>query len=275
MRIKRSIDPSKTVLLRRQFRYAVRKRFAQVRRNLVDFFVENSIELRLASNTVKVELFRKWMKKQIDNNIMNVVGFVDRKPWISTYIESAYKKGLLRSYTDVNKGKVLSNVNWFGGAKAQFLNSMFRRAGVTTHLSFLTNRSFHLLQGAADEMLNKTSLVFSNGVAIEYTPKKMITEISKVINNVSLKRAILITRTEIIHAHAEGQLDGFDVLDVEEVGAEVELNLLNGGEVCKPCKKLEEKIFIIEKARGVIPIHPGCLCAWVLVGEENLLKGVK
>jgi len=275
MRVKRSIDPSKTVLLRRQFKYAVRGRFVKVRRNIASFFVDNYFEFQYASNTVKVELFRKWMKKQIDDNIMSVVGAIDRKPWISTYIESAYTKGVLRSYTDVNKGKVLSNVNWFGGAKAQFLKSMFQRAGITTHLGFLTNRAFHLFQGVADDMLNRTSLVFSNGVAIEYTPKKMTTEISKVINNVSVKRAVLITRTEVIYAHAEGQLDGFDVLDVEKVGAEVELNLLNGGEVCKPCKKLEDETYLIEKARGVIPIHPGCLCAWVLIGKENLLKGVK
>lgn len=76
-----------------------------------------------------------------------------------------------------------------------------------------------------------------------------------------------------IHAHAEGQLDGFEDLGIEEVGADVEFSTSDDDIVCPICEKLKEAVYTIDAARGVIPVHPRCRCSWLPV--IKLPAGVK
>lgn len=74
-----------------------------------------------------------------------------------------------------------------------------------------------------------------------------------------------------IRAHAEGQLDSFKTLGVEEVGVAVEWATANDDKVCPKCQSLEGIVLKIDEARGLLPRHPGCRCAWIPanVGEVS------
>jgi len=75
----------------------------------------------------------------------------------------------------------------------------------------------------------------------------------------------------LIVAHAEGQLDSFEDLNVEEVGVMAEWSTVGDDRVCELCEDLEGAIMTIDEARGLIPRHPNCRCAWIPanVGERS------
>lgn len=80
-------------------------------------------------------------------------------------------------------------------------------------------------------------------------------------------RIARIVETEVTRAHAHGQIDGLDRLGVTEVlvEAEVQWRTRNDGRVCPMCRPLEGKMFKVAEARGLIPRHPNCRCAFRLL----------
>jgi len=95
-------------------------------------------------------------------------------------------------------------------------------------------------------------------------------EMNRTIDKMTRSRARVLARTEIIHAHAEGQLDSFEDLGVEEVGVEAEWSTAGDMHVCPVCSSLQGVVMSVAKARGLIPRHPQCRCAWIPanVGES-------
>jgi SPP1 gp7 family putative phage head morphogenesis protein len=272
MKPKRSIDPSHTILLRRQFMSEMRKRFNVLKRAVRDLFLKEDIlgakgglftqnidrnTFQFATSSAKVAMFRKWLKKMVDDGVLNVVGGTKGRPWTAKYVESAYRKGLVRAYTDVHK-KELSGVKWFGGAKGQFLRDAFASPVLVSQLELLATRSLNLLQGVTDQMSNQMSLILAEGLAHGYGPAKIARQMTQAISTLSKNRALVIARTEIINAHAEGTLDGFQMLGVDQVMAEVEFATAGDERVCKRCRFLEGNTYTIDEARGVIPVHPNC-----------------
>src|SRR5260370_20917457 len=98
--------------------------------------------------------------------------------------------------------------------------------------------------------------------------------------DVSRARAELVARTEIMRAHAEGQLTALEQLGVEDVGVAVEWKTSGRYDVdkygrpispCELCIPMEGIILKIDEARNMLPRHPGCLCCWIPanVGEDD------
>jgi SPP1 gp7 family putative phage head morphogenesis protein len=94
---------------------------------------------------------------------------------------------------------------------------------------------------------------------------------SKGIAGLARTRANMIARTETIYAHAEGQLDSFEELNIREVGVMAEWLTAGDEDVCLECEALEGTVMTIEEARGLLPRHPNCRCAWIPanVGERQ------
>jgi SPP1 gp7 family putative phage head morphogenesis protein len=102
--------------------------------------------------------------------------------------------------------------------------------------------------------------------------KEIAAEMLDKIDNLTETRALTLARTEVIHAHAEGQLDQFTDLGVEEVGVEAEFSTAGDDLVCPECEALEGQSFPVEEAHGIIPVHPNCRCTWIPKIPEHLLK---
>jgi hypothetical protein len=84
-----------------------------------------------------------------------------------------------------------------------------------------------------------------------------------------------LARTEIIHAHAEGQLDAFELLKVEGVQVLAEWSTAGDEIVCELCSDLEGVVMTIKEARGSLPRHPNCRCAWVPADKKLIESGQK
>lgn len=71
-------------------------------------------------------------------------------------------------------------------------------------------------------------------------------------------------------AYAEGALNSYEEMGIEGVEVEAEFATAGDDVVCPECEELEGKVYSIEEARGVIPVHPNCRCAWIpMVGESK------
>lgn len=80
-------------------------------------------------------------------------------------------------------------------------------------------------------------------------------------------KARTIARTELMRAHSEGQLDEMEASGVEEVGVNVEWTATKG--MCKLCADLDGMVFKLKDARGKLPRHPNCRCAWRPVVDKK------
>jgi SPP1 gp7 family putative phage head morphogenesis protein len=83
--------------------------------------------------------------------------------------------------------------------------------------------------------------------------------VAKKIENIvgNETRANLIARTEIIRLANQGNIETMKERGVEKVKF---LAAPEDGRLCEHCKKLDNKIFSIKEAEGLIPIHPRCRC---------------
>jgi SPP1 gp7 family putative phage head morphogenesis protein len=212
----------------------------------------------------KLQAFHQWLKEQVDAGILVVSGAgVPGQPWTYEYVETAYKKGAMRAYLDTNKQALAKSPDWYAGSREQFLRTAFMQPTSMAKLELLSTRTFEQLKGFTATMSQQLSRQLSIGLAAGWGPLKIAREMQKTIGSLSRTRARMIARTEIIYAHAEGQLDSFDLLGVEKLGILAEWSTAGDDLVCPRCSAKEGQTFTIDEARGLIPLHPNCRCAWI------------
>lgn len=255
----------------------IRKRMLALRRAVVDYiYVQDALfleppeqrlfalssgfalnnEMELATKAQKVKAFRLWLKQQVDNGLLEVDGEFFEKPWMAPHVDSAYKKAVVRSYLDAKKGIAVPE-------QAAFMTEAFTSPVALEQLELLYTRNFTKLEGITNAMDTQMSSILTEGMAHGHGPRQIAGEMAKSVDKMTKTRAMTLARTEIIHAYAEGQLDSFERLGIKELGVEIEWSTAGDDRVCPLCQDMEGKIYTTETARGVIPIHPNCRCAWI------------
>lgn len=269
-------DPSRTAMIRRAWVADTNRRFAIVRKAVWKYMaVDNELDLdRPTANALfkfetvlaKLKRFRQWLTNQVKAGILEESPITGepkgQKPWMYKYVDSAYKKGLVRSYIEDHKPELGQKMPHYEGRKEQFLASAFSRPERVSKLQLLYTRSYEDLKGVTDTMATQLSRTLASGMAHGQGPMEIARTMNKQIVGLTKRRARVIARTETIFAHAEGQLDGMEDLGVEEVLADVEISTADDSLVCPMCKGLIGKVFTLEEARGIIPVHPSCRCSW-------------
>ncbi len=273
-------DPTRTTMLRRAFMRDIRKRFRVIRRAIIELIVtldvfglEDRRPSPLALNVVarewefqttgqKLESFRAWLQEQVDQNILTPFN-ADGDPWTATYIESAYKKGTSRAFIDARGATAAQNIEFFEGTRQEFLRAAFAQPERVSKIRLLATRSFEDLRGVTETMGRQLNRTLSTGLAQGQGPREIARVMDKEIVSLTRRRANVIARTEIIHAHSEGQLDSFQDLGVDILGVMAEWSTAGDDRVCPNCADMEGKTFTVDEARGLIPLHPNCRCAWI------------
>ena len=86
-------------------------------------------------------------------------------------------------------------------------------------------------------------------------------------------RSEMIVRTEIIRAHSEASLNSMEERHIGRAVARVEYS--PAPDVCPICiGQLQGQIFTVPEARGLIPVHVNCKCAWVPVVDEVMANRI-
>jgi len=274
-------DPTRTTTLRNRYVADMRRRFKSIAKALTElivkddafgldpstpFTINQQVERqawRFQTDSQKVKSYRVWLQGQVDAKILTQIGGVEGKPWTAQYLEQSYTKGVIRSYTDVHAELLAANPDFYQGGKSQFLRDAFNAPITQEKLRFLSTRSFDELKGITDVMSQQMSRIIADGFVRGTGPAGIARELRRNVVGITKQRAIVLARTEVIAAHAEGQLDSLERLGVKEVGIQVEWSTAGDDRVCELCAPLEGVVMKIEEARGLIPRHPQCRCAWI------------
>lgn len=232
-------------------------------------FVIND-QWRFHSDPEKLKAFKSWLSKQMDNTVR---GKNERDLW-DAYVKQGFEKGAGRSFDDFMRNKPEAwkedKVDFYQGSRQQFLKDTFARPESVEKVQLIASRTFDDLVNVTDRMATKMGRILADGLVQGMNPRDIGDNLSEELD-IEQGHAETIARTEIIRAHAEGQLDAMDALGVEDVGVMVEWSTVGDERVCPECEPLEGVVLKIDEARGMIPRHPNCRCAWIPanVGEDE------
>jgi SPP1 gp7 family putative phage head morphogenesis protein len=275
-------DPSRTGLIRRRFISDINKRFAAIRKavwRLVavdDAFglrnkggllylqarpTTNAPDYRFLTDPQKVIAFRQWLQQQTDAGVLQTTG--QGRPWLATYVESAYKKGQLRGYRQVYRDLVDTPAGVQMTDDGRLLGVSFQGPAAMARVEGIYTRAWNDMRGIADTMGAQLSRALSLGFAQGQNPLDIARVMVRQIDGLTRQRARTIARTEVIAAHAEGQLDAYEALEIREVTIEAEWLTAGDNQVCPECDSAGTGTYTLDEARGLIPLHPNCRCCWV------------
>lgn len=272
----RQIDPTLTRLLRSRYEGEMTRRFLRLRRAIEALLVdEDALGLKQANRPLaglvgntrwafqtssqKLALFTAWLQQQIDNEILEVTLAEDGTPWTVAFSQEAYVKGHGKAFKDVNP-EALSDPTFYKGRLAQFTLDALNSPVAVDKIKLLGARTYQDLKGVNESMAAQIRDRLVDGMIAGESPHTVAAKIVDRLK-IGLNRAKTIARTEIIRAHAEGSLDAFEKMGIEEIGVEVEWSTAEDGRVCPLCRPLEGVILTVEKARGMFPRHPNCRCS--------------
>ena len=101
---------------------------------------------------------------------------------------------------------------------------------------------------------------------------KMEAEADKVIEKYK-KYANTVVQDELTKVHADGKLDAYQKAGVQQLM--VKICTVKDDRRCKKCTELEGKLFPIEVARGLLPMHFNCRCIWKFPSQKGVTKPLR
>lgn len=281
-------DPTRTGNIRQGFIVEINRKTNALKRKIWDLVVtEDAFGLK-AGGTIKtpsslvgnqrfafrtdvekIKGLSSWFEDQVKEGILSV----DAKTgdiWAADYVASAYKQGYQRAYEDLHKSQLSKSVDFYNGSRQEFLRSAFAQPESMEKIRLLAARTFQDLKGVSQDMGTQISRFLVDGMAHGRSPQQIARDMNRAITKLTNTRARAIARTEIINAHAEGQLDSFQKLGVEKLSVMAEWSTAGDDLVCPLCHPLEGVTYTIAEARGMLPRHVNCRCAWAPanVGEN-------
>lgn len=208
----------------------------------------------------KVQSFMNWIDEMIDEEILEIVPgtrvqSASQRAWQNVYLDTAYQKGMRDAARKIGAG---------------YVGAAFNSPVHADRVGLVYTRAYRDLEGITDAMDQGISRVLAQAMAEgrglgpglgpgSYDLARLLT---KQVDGIGIVRARTLVRTEIIGAHAEATLNSYEEAGIVGVSVEAEFTTAGDNKVCEQCRGLEGKVFSIEDARGVIPVHPRCRCAW-------------
>lgn len=231
---------------------------------------------KFKTQTEAVTAFDEWLGKQVNESILSQA---EANRW-KRYIERGFEKGANRAFVDVQKGArrtttdIARGEGFIEGQREQFLRTALGRLAASEKVKLLSRSALDNVQGMADDLKNKARQILTDGLVRGLSPRGIADSLWNQLD-ISKQRADTIAFTELVRAHAEGQLEAMELLGVKTVGVAVEW--VTAKDPCKACEPLKGIVLKLTEARGMLPRHPRCRCAWVPanVGENEGIKSVQ
>lgn len=279
--IKRTkIDPTQTTTLRIKFTRAMRVRFNElkvaIRKSIVDNdgfglgkrkqkFITHKIEtgsFDFSKSADKHSAFMDWLHKSQNDGILQIrtgtpFATAASNSWMNVYIDTAYQRGIQTAAMQMRAAGATVSNRWIDAAFNQPIHA--------DRVALIYTRNYNELKGITDAMDQKISRVLAEGLANGDGALELADAIMEAVDSIGEVRAEMLARTEVIAAHAEGQLNSFDEAGIEGVNLMAEWATAGDDAVCPECDDKQGEEMSIDDARGEIPLHPNCRCAWLPV----------
>jgi SPP1 gp7 family putative phage head morphogenesis protein len=272
------VDPTRTRTLRRKYAQRLRGRFADINTVIREAVKERDLfrldadtealevpmlpvrDFRFTSDDEKVTAFREWLDEAQEQEVLSVISRNNNE-----FVRAAYGRGIKHANARLREEGV--------EVSDETLQEIFRQPVHREKLQLLYTRSFTALEGITDDVGKEISRVLTQGLAEGVGPDEMSRRLTDRVDKIGKTRATTLARTEVINAHADATLTRYERMGIEEVTGDaeaeekddVEFQTAGDSRVCPICQSLEGRTFSTEEARGIIPVHPRCRCAWLPV----------
>lgn len=213
----------------------------------------------------KVTGFMNWLYEAQADDILGVTlgtpnALASQQAWSNIYIDTAYQKGIRDAAREMGS----SGVDLPSG----FVSGGLNRSVHADRVGLIYTRTYNELEGITDTMAAQISRVLAQGIAegrgVQYIARQLANRVDKI----GIERARVLARTETIAAHAQATINSYKEMEIEGVTVRAEWATAGDDAVCPQCEDLEGKVFSIEEAEGMIPLHPNCRCAFLPVIEN-------
>lgn len=212
--------------------------------------------------------FDKWVEDRLSKAFFNPT---EAARW-RRYIEKGFVKGANRAFDDTGftrkKVQESRGVGFVEGQREAFLRMSLGKVTSIEKLRFLQSQTGSEVQGMTNDLRTRLRRTLADGLTRGLSPRGIAERLRKELG-ISATRAETIAYTELVRAHAEGQLEALEQLGVSEVGVAVEWSTAK--DPCQACSPLQGVVLKVSEARGMLPRHPRCRCAWVPanIGEDK------
>lgn len=301
--INSAYDPTRTTTLRNLFTKAMDKRFNKLTNDVIkkvymdDFFGLNPIQLNTNAvpyafprSAQKVEEFMAWLKKQADAGILSIkeyeqIGTAIDKAWTNLYITDSYKRGIIRARYELQKaGYDVPSTDATGGIELSTMVPMHM-----DRLGLLYSRVYSDLKGITAAMDTQISRVLTQAMADGDDIRTIVRKLVGTINGTGLgdlsltdtlgrfipaqRRAMILTRTEIIRAHHQAMIQEYMNWGLEGIAIQAEVLTAGDDRVCSVCEAVAAASpYTLEVAMNLIPVHPQCRCIALPYDVKSILK---
>jgi len=227
-------------------------------------------EWAFLSDELKLKEFESWIATETG---LTIVPESDR--FWKEFVQDGYEKGAGRAWTDSTaqaRAAASTTVEaraFAQGNKEGFLKLMLGAPETVEKVQLLASRVFTDLKGVNEFMATRIRRELVDGLVQGQNPRTIARNMSNSLG-IARKRAEVIARTEIIRAHAEGQLDALERMGVTEVGVAVEWSTAGDTRVCQLCESLNGLVLKVKESHGLIPRHPQCVIADMRVCAPDL-----
>ena len=275
----RRYDPTQTTTLRRRFEGEAAKRFRWLKGQINDAVIEqdgfglrtNRGRFEFERSSDKISAFMEWLREQERRGILEVSQGASssraaERAWSSTYVRSAYQRGMAQSAAELRKQGAEVADEW--------VTEAFTRPFHVDRVGLAATRTFEQLQGITDTMSQQISRVLSEGLSEGKGMRDIARAMNERVDKIGITRARMLARTEVVNAHAEASLNSYEEAGVMGVDVRAEFATAGDAQVCPECEALEGQTRTIDDARGVIPLHPNCLPGDSLVLSRSGITAV-
>lgn len=296
------IDPTRTLTIRNKYVKDMNSRFIQlraaIRKSIVDndcFGLEpstfaasnltvnksakdNKVEpappkrFAFGSSTAKIDGFMDWLRQQESKGILEIqtkeqLGTAVQNVWANVYIKQAYGKGVQaakRVLESAEKRLQQSDL-------PESITATMQGAVHADRAGLIYSRNYSELKGITDRMDTMITRVLTNGMIQGIGPKDLVDHLASVLD-MSARRAETIARTEMMRAYHKATMQEYRNAGV--AGVEIQAEFVTAGyNVCPICAALEGKVYTLDEAEDLIPVHPNCRCTTIpLIVEEETTK---
>lgn len=269
LRLNAKIDPTKTNAIRSRFERELVRRFRKVALEAYEYILnEQNLKPRLKANAYdypqaedKVNKFMRWVRRAQDRGILEVTEGTSTRSgsrrWSDLYIKSAYQKGLASAYGNIRAAGV--------GVSDSYVDRAFFRPIHADRAGLIYTRAYNDLEGITTAIDTRLSSVLAQGMIEGVGVQQIARNIRDSVEGIGITRSRKLARTEVVRAHAEATLNSYEEAQIEGVDVESEFSTSQDNKVCPKCSELEGQTYTLEEARGIIPVHPNCRCAWLPV----------
>jgi len=270
----RRADPTRTMSLTRDWEREFIRRWDKVIKEVLrevrdqDGFglKTNAGRFQFGSNPQRVLAFSSWLSAQMDRylfggTLSQSYDEASDRFWGNSWANTAYRRGLLNAAGQIRRAG--------GTVDREYVERAVARGRHYDAIRQVHSRAFEKLRGITEEVATQIGDAIATQLGLGGGANEIVKSIVDRIDKIGKTRARLIARTEVISAYNEAELNVYDDAALHGVVLIPEWVTAGDSRVCERCKSAAERKWTIETARGALPLHPRCRCAWAPIIEKG------